>query len=160
MEHRRPPSRGPYVRSTHRVPSGVGQPSDALAANLRAYRLLRQLTQDGLAAQMFQLGHGWGRSTVSAVEGRTRNVTVDELFGLTLCLGLTVGQLLDPAGPDRSRRMSLDVGLRDSGTGRPEPVEPALARLWASSQAVIRLAEDPSGEFEVAGVDEQVDAFR
>lgn len=152
MEHRRPPSRGPYVRSTHRVPSGVGQPSDALAANLRAYRLLRQLTQDGLAAQMFQLGHGWGRSTVSAVEGRTRNVTVDELFGLTLCLGLTVGQLLDPAGPDRSRRMSLDVGLRDSGTGRPEPVEPALARRWASSQAVIRLTED-DGQLEIAVAD-------
>lgn len=160
MEARRPNVRGPYVRNTDRVQNGVGQPSDALAANLRAYRLLRQLTQDCLAAQMSQLGHGWGRSTVSAVEGRIRNVTVDELFGLTLCLGLTVGQLLDPAGPDRSRRMSLDVGLRDSETGRPEPVDATLARLWASSRAVIRLADEPGGEFEVAVADAPVDAFR
>lgn len=160
MEHRRSNVRGPYVRGTPRVPTGVGHPSDALAANLRAYRLLRHLTQDGLAAQMNQLGHGWGRSTVSAVEGRLRNVTVDELFGLALCLGLTVGQLLDPAGPDQSRRMSLDVGLRDSDTGRPETVEPTLARLWASSRAVIRLAGEPGGEFEVAVADAPVDAFR
>lgn len=148
MEHRRPTARGPYVRNTGRAPAGLGRPSDALAANLRAYRLLRHLTQDGLAAQMTSLNHGWGRSTVSAVEGRTRNVTVDELFGLALCLGVTLGQLLDPEGPDRSRRLSLDVGLRVDD-GRPQPVDPLLARLWASSRAVMRLSEDDGGDFEV-----------
>jgi len=159
MEHRRPMARGPYVGNTGRKPAGVGHPSDALAANLRAYRLLRHLTQDGMAALMAQLGHGWGRSTVSAVEGKSRNVTVDELFGLALCLGVPIGQLLDPAGPDRSRRMSLDVGLRDPDTGRPEPVDPALARQWASSEAVIRLGDDGALEADFpAGV--QVDAIR
>ena len=148
MEHRRPTARGPYVSKTGRAPAGLGRPSDALAANLRAYRLLRHLTQDGLAAQMTYLSHGWGRSTVSAVEGRTRNVTVDELFGLALCLGVTIGQLLDPEGPDRSRRLSLDVGLRVAD-GRPQPVDPLLARLWASSRAVMRLSEDAGGDFEV-----------
>jgi len=128
MEHRRPMARGPYVGNTGRKPAGVGHPSDALAANLRAYRLLRHLTQDGMAALMAQLGHGWGRSTVSAVEGKSRNVTVD-------------------------------VGLRDPDTGRPEPVDPALARQWASSEAVIRLGDDGALEADFpAGV--QVDAIR
>ncbi len=49
MEHRRSIRRGPYVTNTSRAPAGLGRPSDALAANLRAYRLLRHLTQDGLA---------------------------------------------------------------------------------------------------------------
>ena len=131
------------------MPAGLGRPSDALAANLRAYRLLRHLTQDGLAAQMTSLNHGWGRSTVSAVEGTTRNVTVDELFGLALCLGVTIGELLDPEGPDRSRRLSLDVGLRVADDGRPQPLDPILARLWASSRAVMRLSEEAGGDFEV-----------
>jgi transcriptional regulator with XRE-family HTH domain len=154
MEHRRPRNRGPYVRNTGRIPTGMGQPSDALAANTRAYRLLRHLTQDELAADMTHLGHGWGRSTVSAVESRARNVTVDELCGLTLCLGVTVGQLLDPAGPDRSRRMSLDVGVRDPETGHPEPVDPTVARLWASSRTVIRLSQETGGALELDPADD------
>lgn len=129
--------------------ASLGRPSDALAANVRAYRLLRHLTQDGLAAQMTSLSHGWGRSTVSAIEGRTRNVTVDELFGLSLCLGVTIGQLLDPEGPDRSRRLSLDVGLRVPDGGHPQPVDPSVGRLWASSRAVMRLSEEVDGELEV-----------
>ena len=149
MEHRRPTARGPYVRNNGRAPAGLGRPSEVLAANLRAYRLLRHLTQDELASRMTALSHGWGRSTVSAVEGGARNVTVDELFGLALCLGITIGQLLDPEGPDRSRRLSLDVGLRVAGDGRPQPVDPVLARLWASSRAVMRLSEDAGGDFEV-----------
>jgi transcriptional regulator with XRE-family HTH domain len=149
VEDRRPAARGPYVRNTSRPAAGLGRPSDALAANLRAYRLLRHLTQDGLATRMSYLNHGWGRSTVSAVEGRTRNVTVDELFGLALSLGVTIGELLDPEGPDRSRRLSLDVGLRVPEGDDPQPVEPVLARLWASSRAVMRLSEDDGGDFEV-----------
>ena len=149
MEHRRPTTRGPYVRNTGGPPAGLGRPSDALAANVRAYRLLRHLTQDGLAAEMTALGHGWGRSTVSAVEGRSRNVTVDELFGLALCLGVTIGQVLDPEGPDRSRRLSLDVGLRSPDGGGPRPVDPNVARLWASSRAVMRLSQEADGELEV-----------
>lgn len=149
MEHRRPERRGPYVRTAVRPPTDLGRPSDALAANLRAYRLLRQLTQDGLAARMTHLGHGWGRSTVSAVESRTRNVTVDELCGLALCLGVKFGQLLDPAGPDSSRRLSLDVGLRAPGDGNPQPLAPRLAQLWASSQAVLRFGHEEHGGVEV-----------
>ena len=161
MEQRRPTARGPYVRKAARAPAVLGRPSEVLAANLRAYRLLRGLTQDGLAAQMTYLCHGWGRSTVSAVEGRTRNVTVDELFGLALCLGVTIGQLLDPEGPDRSRRLSLDVGLRKPEGGHPRPVDALVARLWASSRAVMRLSDEADGELEVDMAEHhQADALR
>jgi transcriptional regulator with XRE-family HTH domain len=149
VEHRRPRARGPYVRNGARSATELGRPSDALAANLRAYRLLRQLTQDALAARMTHLGHGWGRSTVSAVESRTRNVTVDELFGLALSLGVMIGELLDPAGPDNSRRLRLDIGLRAPYGGDPQPLAPGLAQLWASSQAVLRLGHEEDGGLEV-----------
>ena len=141
--------RGPYVRAANRAVTGHGRPSDALAENLRAYRLLRHMTQDQVAARMTHLSHGWGRSTVSAVEGRSRNVTVDELFGLALSLGVTIGQLLDPCGPDRSRPLSLDVGLRAEGDGPPQPVAPRLARMWAASRALIRLQYDDGPSVEV-----------
>ena len=142
--------RGPYARAAGRaVTTGSGRPSAALAENLRAYRLLRHMTQDHLAGRMTQLAHGWGRSTVSAVEGRSRNVTVDELFGLALSLGVTIGQLLDPGGPDRSRQLSLDVGLRAEGDGPPQPLAPRLARMWASSRALIRLEYDDGPKVEV-----------
>ena len=135
-------SRGPYVRPPRMEESGgpaqnLGRPSDALAQNLRAYRLLRHMTQDQLAARMAHLGHGWGRSTVSAVESRSRNVTVDELFGLAVSVGITIGQLLDPTGPDHSRRLSLDVGLRAADEGNSHPVTPRLAHLWSASRALI-----------------------
>ena len=150
MDDGRPTRRGPYAGTAGRAPTrGLGRPSDALAENLRAYRLLRHMTQDQLASRMSLLDHGWGRSTVSAVEGRSRNVTVDELFGLALSLGVTIGQLLDPGGPDRSRQLSLDVGLRAEGDGPPQPVAPRLARMWASSRALIRLEYDDGPKVEV-----------
>jgi len=95
------------------------------------------MTQDDLAARMTHLCHGWGRSTVSAVEGRGRNILVDELFGLAASFGVTIGQLLDPTGPDHSRRFSFDVGVSDGGF--PRPIEPDVAQLWGSSRAVVRL---------------------
>ncbi len=98
---------------------------------------------------MTHLGHGWGRSTVSAVESRSRNVTVDELFGLALSLGVMLGELLDPAGPDKGRRLRLDVGLRAPDGGHPQPLAPRLARLWASSQAVLSLGDLEDGGLEV-----------
>ena len=152
-------NRGPYVRPPRTEESGgpaqnLGRPSDALAQNLRAYRLLRHMTQDQLAARMAHLCHGWGRSTVSAVESRSRNVTVDELFGLAVSVGVTIGQLLDPTGPDHSRRLSLDVGLRAADEGNSHPVSPRLAHLWAASRAVIRLWHDDGRQVRVEVADE------
>ena len=141
--------RGPYATASTARWQAPAPPSAALAENLRAYRLLRHMTQDQLAAQMTWLSHRWGRSTVSAVEGRSRNVTVDELFGLAVSVGVTIGQLLDPTGPDHSRPLSLDVGLRADDGGLPRPVAPRLAHLWTASRAVIRLRHDDGCKVEV-----------
>ncbi len=134
--------RGPYSKHTGEPVPELGRPSDALAENLRAYRILRRMTQDQLAARMSHLCHGWGRSTVSAIESKSRNVTIDELFGLAVSVGVTIGELLDPTGPDHRRPLSLDVGLRAADDGNPQPVAPRLAHLWTSSRAVIRLWHD------------------
>ncbi|HUS20411.1 MAG TPA: helix-turn-helix transcriptional regulator [Aeromicrobium sp.] len=133
-------NRGPYVSRIGAPTQEEGRPSDALAANVRAYRVLRRVTQDDLAARMTDLGHGWGRSTVSAVEGRGRNVSVDELFGLAASFGVSIGQLLDPTGPDHSRRLSFSVGVTDRGD--PRSVAPGLAQLWGASRAVVRVGHD------------------
>lgn len=145
------PRRGPYRRGKARRLGDQGRPSHVLAENLRTYRALHQLTQDELAARMAHLGHGWGRSTVSAVEGKGRNVTIDELFGLAVSLGVTVGDLLDPTGPGHTRQLSLDVGLPEAEGGR-RALPPVLAQLFAASRAVVRFwhedGEQP--EFDVA----------
>lgn len=126
-------------------------PSDALAENVAAYRALRRITQGDLAARMTLLGHRMGRSTVSAIEGKHRGVNVDELFGLAISVGVTVGQLLDPTGPDHSRALSFDVGLK-TDEGDPRPVAPRLSRLWAASRVVTQVPpSDGRGvEFEAA----------
>lgn len=134
-----PNGRGPYGKRTGDPTPTLGRPSDALAENLRAYRILRHMTQDQLAARMSHLGHGWGRSTVSAVESKSRNVSIDELFGLAVSVGVTIGELLDATGPDHRRPLSLDVGLRATDDGNPRPVAPRVAQLWAYSRAVVRL---------------------
>lgn len=146
-------ARGPYLKDTGVGGSDLGRPSDALAANLRAYRMLRSITQDQLAARMSHLGHGWGRSTASAVESKSRNVTIDELFGLAVSIGVTIGQLLDPTGPDHSRRLSLDVGL-GACDGMPQPIAPRVAHLWAASRAVIRLWQEDGRQVEVEAADD------
>lgn len=143
--------RGPYRRGKGRRIGDQGRPSHVLAENLRTYRALHQLTQDELAGRMAHLGHGWGRSTVSAVEGKGRNVTIDELFGLAVSLGVTVGDLLDPTGPGHTRQLSLDVGLPEAEGGR-RALPPTLAQLFASSRAVVRFWHDDGEqpEFDVA----------
>ena len=62
-----PTKRRPYAGGAVDGAQTQGRPSVALAANVRAYRLLQQMTQDILALRMTRsLGHHWGRSTVSA----------------------------------------------------------------------------------------------
>lgn len=70
-----------------------------------------------------------GRSAVSAIEVKSRSVTVDELFGLAISIGVTIGQLLDPTGPDHSRRLAVDVGLKPMTVKHdPMPWLPSLGR--------------------------------
>ena len=133
-------TRGPYA-GRHRAGT-VGRPSVALAANVRAYRILQHMTQDDLARRMTELGHGWGRSAVSSTELRKRNVIIDELFGLAVCFGVTIGGLLDPTGPDHSRNLRFDVGLES-----PRLIEPDVAQLWGASRIVVRLWHEDRREY-------------
>lgn len=144
---RAPLKRGPYRAPAARPPEGDVRPSRVLAENIRAYRLLRDITQDDLAARMTRLGHGWSRSAVSAAEGRRRGVTIDEVFGLAINFEVAVGCLLDPSGPDCSRTLGLDVGLRRVGHSSELPSQ--LGRLFAWSRAVIRLVDHDSGTIDI-----------
>lgn len=143
-------TRRPRVRPGRTVGDRV-LPSSVLAENISAYRGLRHITQDELAARMTLLGHDMSRSTVSAIEGNGRNVTVDELFALAISIGVTIGQMLDPTGPENTRDFSLDVGLT-SASGGSLFVPPVLGHLWAASQAVIRRwhVDEEAVEFDVA----------
>ena len=131
----------------------VVPPSVALAKNVAAYRAVRRITQTELAARMTVLGHTMGRSAVSAIEVKSRNVTVDELFGLAISIGVTIGQLLDPTGPDHSRPLAFDVGLK-TDDGEARPIAPGLARLWAASRVVARLSADGDRSVEFEPADE------
>ena len=142
-------SRGPYRARTGRDRKEPGRPSVGLAENIAAYRVLRRITQDELAMNITAIGHEMSRSTISAVESLGRNVTVNELFGFAICLGVTIGQLLDPTGPDHSRALGLDLGLT-SGGGVPLPITPWTAHLMAASRAVVLLPTEEAADIEVA----------
>ena len=115
---------------------------------MAAYRGLRHLTQDELAGLMTDLGHDMTRSTVSAIESLGRSVTVDELLGFAVSLGVTVGQLLDPTGPDHSRALGLDLGLKGAD-GAPHPLGPWVGHLLVTSRAVVRLPLEDREEIEI-----------
>lgn len=119
--------------------SGKVFPSQALGENVRTYRILRDLSQQELAERMTELGHSWTRATSGEVERNARHVNVDELSGLALSLGVTIGQLLDPTGPDHGRSLGLDLGLEEAPDGTSDYLGPHLAHLWVHSRVVVRL---------------------
>lgn len=54
------------------------------------------MTAQALAAAMQELGVSWSRTTVTKVETRQREVTVEELVALSLALNVPLGVLLIP----------------------------------------------------------------
>jgi transcriptional regulator with XRE-family HTH domain len=125
-------------KPTPKRSGGTPQPgtrflADVLAANLRAYRLLRGLEQQDIAERMTKLGHRWVRQTVSEVERGRRNVTVDELLALAMTLPVPVWVLLDPLGPEGTNETPID-----SGAGQALPAK--LVRDWLTAPAVPRLS--------------------
>lgn len=151
------PKRGPYrVRPKQVMTSGEQRPSQALAVNIRCYRMLRDMTQDQLASTMTSLGHRWRRSVVSAIEANGRNVTIDEVFGLAICFGVAVGKLFDPSGPDRSWKRGLDVGVGLGG--QPGALPAVLSSHLAMSRAHLRLAPGDSGALELDSEDASAEA--
>src|SRR5213595_49013 len=82
-------------RAGLKPPEGALYPSQVLARNLGAVRRLRGWRQEFVSERMMYLGHQWSPATVSEVERGRRNVTVDELFSLSLVFSITIARLLD-----------------------------------------------------------------
>jgi transcriptional regulator with XRE-family HTH domain len=131
----------PTPKRSGRTPQpGTRFLADVLAANLRAYRLLRGLEQQDIAERMAKLSHPWKRQTVSEVERGRRNVTVDELLALAMTLPVPVWVLLDPLGPEGTNETPIDAG-----DGQALPAK--LVRDWLTARAVPRLDwSDPEGD--------------
>jgi transcriptional regulator with XRE-family HTH domain len=106
-------------RSERKPKPGGRFPSQILADNVRIWRGLRGFSQAELADRMTRLGHGWSASIVGFVEQNRRNVTVDELVGLTIALNVQqLGSLLDPLGPEGEHRYGPPgARTRDDGNG-------------------------------------------
>jgi transcriptional regulator with XRE-family HTH domain len=106
----------------------LGSVDEVLAANIRGTRRRRfwdqrlkvdaaewqpdavadDLEQAHVAARMRDLGHRWVKQTVSEVERGNRRVTAAELLSLTVVLGATIADLLDP----HDNKLALDPAGR------------------------------------------------
>jgi transcriptional regulator with XRE-family HTH domain len=101
------------------LPEGPRFVADALAENIRAYRLLRRLEQEDVVGLMGLLGHPWRRVTVSEIERGRRNVTVPELVSLTVVLRASIEQLLDTRGPGGKTGPRLAFTVRPGDEALP-----------------------------------------
>jgi transcriptional regulator with XRE-family HTH domain len=120
-------------RSGRRARAGSRFPSEAVADNIRAYRLLMRLSQGDLAKRMRAMGYEkWSQATVSEVERYGRTVAIDELFPLAQVLEATPADLLDPQGPDG--RTALDVDLGPSGV-----MNHRIGHAWVRDNVRLRL---------------------
>jgi transcriptional regulator with XRE-family HTH domain len=120
--------------------------SDAIADKVRAYRLLRRLKQDDVADRMRGLRHQtWTRQTVSDVERVRRNLTVDELVGLSFVFGVSLNDLLDPVPVDGGPPPALDVGL-------PVAIPPDMVRHWSGGASLFLEKEAGSDKMRITAV--------
>ncbi len=122
-------------RSERKPKPGSRFPSQIVADNVRTWRGLRGLSQAQLAERMTRLGHGWSESIVGFVEQNRRNVTVDELIGLGVALGVRqLTGLLDPLGPEGEHRYGPpgDRGPEGVGLdwGGDKPLRGDVASDW------------------------------
>lgn len=93
------------------------------------------MTQTDLSDLMAALGTEWTPGIVGFVERNDRAVTVDEYVALALCLGVTVGALLDPTGPGGIEDLGLDLtGTESTGIGLDAPI----VTRWARGESTIR----------------------
>lgn len=113
-------------------------PAEVLAANVRALRLLRRLTQDDVAEQMQRMGHAtWSRATVSEIERYGRSLTFDEIVSLAVVFRVPPLEIQDPLGP------ALLTSVFDFGG--PEGVPPGVAMRWIRGQIAIGITDDGEG---------------
>jgi transcriptional regulator with XRE-family HTH domain len=119
--------------------------SDAIAEKVRAYRLLRRLKQDDVAEEMRKLRHPWTQATVSQVERGQRNLTVDELVGLSIVFELTLNELLDPVPVGGGPPPALDIGL-------PFALPPDMVRRWSAGASLFLEKEAGSSKVRITAV--------
>jgi transcriptional regulator with XRE-family HTH domain len=119
--------------------------SDTVMEKVRAYRLLRRLKQEDVAEEMRKLRHPWTQATVSQVERGQRNLTVDELVGLSIVFELSLNELLDPVPVGGGPPPALDIGL-------PFPIPPDIVRHWSGGAALFFDKEAGSGKVRVTAV--------
>ena len=133
-------------------------PEQVLADNVRAYRQLRRMSQEELAAGMAGLGHPWTAGVVGFVERGDRNVTVGELLGLALVLALPPGKLLDPAGPlglEGAPLTAEEAGSTGLDVGVDEPLSFGMAGVWVKGELAAGLTT--AGDVRFRAVPCQID---
>jgi transcriptional regulator with XRE-family HTH domain len=113
--------------------------SDTVAEKVRAYRLLRRLKQGDVAEEMRKLRHPWTQATVSQVERGQRNLTVDELLGLSILFDVSLNELLDPVPVGGGPAPALDVGL-------PVPIPPDIVPHWSAGANIFLNSEIRDGK--------------
>jgi transcriptional regulator with XRE-family HTH domain len=112
---------------------------------VRAWRLLRHLQQADVAEKMRELRHPWTQATVSQVERGQRNLTIDELVGLSIVFDVSLNELLDPVPVGGGPAPALDVGL-------PVPIPPNIVPHWSAGADVFLTKEAGSDKARVTAV--------
>lgn len=89
-----------------------GPVAEAVAANVRAVREARGLSQQQLAGGVAELGRPMQATTIAKIEGGDRRVDVDDLVALALALNVSPARLLVGDQPqDEEVRLAADVSV-------------------------------------------------
>jgi transcriptional regulator with XRE-family HTH domain len=95
-------------------------PAQVFARAVRSAREQCGTTQDELAERLTELGLPFDRSMVAKVEGERRGVSLDEVLGFAVALGVSPVSLLVPQSAAETVALTPNT-----------PVESVQASLWA-----------------------------
>jgi hypothetical protein len=74
-----------------------------------------------------------------------RNLTVDELVGLSIVFELSLNELLDPVPVGGGPPPALDIGL-------PVPIPPDMVRHWSTGASIFLTKEAGSDKVQITAV--------
>lgn len=110
--------------------------SAVIGTNLRVLRNQQAITQSDLAGWMNELGFTtWRQSTVGDIEAYERQVTADELVGLSIALGEPIQTLIDPLATKSRSVESLSFGGRFK-------IPTGKVQLWLNGIERLRLEHE------------------
>jgi transcriptional regulator with XRE-family HTH domain len=132
--------------------TGFVDEDEVLATNVRAYRLVRKLTQAELADRMSLLGHGWHAGTVGFAERNERTISAGELFGLAIALEAGVLDLLDPTGIDGRQTKPVDYARGQLPHNVESTLPAILVKHWLRGAVELHFRRGP-GSFTVSEVE-------